>query len=304
MDVPHECVNTLVKIVKQKLKDLEDDSPGKRDVVKLKSHKKKALLFALPNLPAATGNAYTVPNIQKGFLYNGQLDLETTSVPCFRNLLNTFQGDVAGTCLEDRRKLIETYFEEMYFTGTILEETFDKNHVPVDKDSKDNPVLKSNDISCENRHRAKILTSEVQRQQRRKLVNDTRIKDYECKKKLYDSEQHNADLNLVCESKLVGIIRKSMPDLPLMTDARGEAKYESLGGHLTLDILNANNSSVLNAELKAFVKVRSKRALKRVKISYSNVPLSKELLLKRCFELRSAPKTPHLYTLPVYPNLM
>lgn len=40
-------------------------------------------MFAMTNLPEATGLAYTVPNVLKGFIYNGQLDVETTSVPSF-----------------------------------------------------------------------------------------------------------------------------------------------------------------------------------------------------------------------------
>ena len=42
---------------------------------------KKLLLFALPYLPTATGAAYTIPNIRRGFMYNRQLDGETTRAP-------------------------------------------------------------------------------------------------------------------------------------------------------------------------------------------------------------------------------
>ena len=67
-------------MVKEKLKELDDGSDGNQDVVKLKSYKKKALLFALPNLPAAIGNIYTISNVHKEIIYNSQLDAKTTSV--------------------------------------------------------------------------------------------------------------------------------------------------------------------------------------------------------------------------------
>ena len=55
MEVPHQNKNLFVKIVKDKLQALEYEANPNLDVVRLKSHKKKALMFALPNLPAAIG---------------------------------------------------------------------------------------------------------------------------------------------------------------------------------------------------------------------------------------------------------
>ena len=65
IEAPHECLNPLVSVIKEKLIELEDESNGNLNIVKLKSHKKKALIFALPNMPGATGAAYTIPNVQK-----------------------------------------------------------------------------------------------------------------------------------------------------------------------------------------------------------------------------------------------
>ena len=178
---PHPSLNPFAMLIKEKLNLLEDESRDTQDIVKLKAHKKKALLFALPNFPAATGAAYTVPNVLKGFIYNGQLDVESTSFPSMRNLINTYRGDISECCLDDKTKLLDDYFEEMYLTGTILETTFDKNDVPIDKDSKDNVIHKSNSISTENRHRAKVLSSEQQIMERRKLVNERKIDEYNIK---------------------------------------------------------------------------------------------------------------------------
>ena len=173
LEVPHQNLNPLVKFINDKFKQLEDDSNDNQYIVRLKSHKKKALMFALPNLPAATGSAYTTPN-----------DAETTSVPSLKKLLNTYRGDVTETCLNDREELLEKYFEEMYFNGTILESTFDTNKVPQDTDSNDNIILKTNNIASKNQHQAKILSSGKQIEERQRLVNDKRIKEYAIQKNI------------------------------------------------------------------------------------------------------------------------
>ena len=160
-------------------------------------------MFAIPNLPEATGLAYTTPNVRKGFIYNGQLDVETFSVPSLRNLINTYRGDVTEGCLSNGKELVEKFFEEMYMNGTIMELSFDAMKIPKDKDSKNNVVLKTNDIASENRHQAKILYSKVQINERRKLVNTTKMKDYEMKKKLFYSEQNHFVLNDKCGKKFV-----------------------------------------------------------------------------------------------------
>ena len=74
--------------------------------------------------------------------------------------------------------------------GTTKESSFLSNDIPVNVDSKKNPVIRTNDISRENRHSAKILASVVQIRERRKLVNMKRLQNYKNnnKKKLYDSE--------------------------------------------------------------------------------------------------------------------
>ena len=131
MEVSHQIMNPIVMYLKKKLEELEATN-----VLKLRLHKKKAIMFALPNLPRATGQAFTIPNVRKGFIYTGQLDAATTSVPSFTNLLNTFRGNIEGTCLSDRKWLVENFFEEMYLYGTIKEATFDQFDVPVDVDSK------------------------------------------------------------------------------------------------------------------------------------------------------------------------
>ena len=136
---------------KGNIERIKNESNDNLNVVKLRSHKKKALLFALlVDILTATGSVYTIPNVRKGYIYNDWLDAETTSVSSSKNLLHMFRGNVEGTCLNDKEKFFEKYFEEMYLIGTILKSTFDKIHIPNDTGSNDNIVLKSNNIASEN----------------------------------------------------------------------------------------------------------------------------------------------------------
>lgn len=66
MNFPHENINPIVNILTKAKSELEDTSNGDRDVVILKSHKKKAILFAILNLPKATSIVYTRANVHKG----------------------------------------------------------------------------------------------------------------------------------------------------------------------------------------------------------------------------------------------
>lgn len=267
-------------------------------------HKKKAILFALPNLPSATGIAFTIPNVRKGFIYNGQLDAATTSVPSFANLLNTFRGNIEGSCLVDKKVLMEFFFEEMYLHGTIKESTFDRFDVPVDVDSKGNPVLKSNAISMENRHRAKILTSTEQIKERQMLVNSKRMKHYELKKRLYDAEQKDFSCNSECEIKFVEILKKAVPDMLEHIQTQQDIAFKAVHSYLTLDILKQYSSQVLNSDLKGFVKARTTRQMKWNKIVYLNVPGVKEQLMIRCVELRVVDCLEPICDLPTLPTLL
>ena len=76
----------------------------------------------------------------------------------------------------------------MYLNGTIKETTFDQYNILVDADSKGTVVIKTNDISRENRHWAKILMSAVQIREQHLLVSTKQIKNYGMKKQLYESE--------------------------------------------------------------------------------------------------------------------
>ena len=167
-------------------------------------------------------------------------------------------------------------------------------------------MLKSNEISIENRHRAKILSSKVQVNERWKLENDTRMKDYECQKKAYDVETKLFKLNEKCKNKFVDIITQNLAnsELPSQMNIHGSIEYKSLQSHLTLTVLKNNASKVLGLELKSFVKLRSKRIVKRGKVTYVNIPQNKELLMKRCIDLKERTQSDCVFTCLTQPILL
>ena len=118
-------------------------------------------MATIPNLPIATGSAYTTDNVKKGFVYNGQIDPVHYSVPCYANLIHTFRGDVEDTCLSNRKNIIENFFQEMFMNGCICESTYNSNEIPKDVNSRNEIIEKPDKISLENRHRAKALSSKM-----------------------------------------------------------------------------------------------------------------------------------------------
>ena len=112
MDNPHQSSNPLVMRLLQILDELDDDSDRKGNVVRLKSHKKKASMATIPNFPVATGLCYTIISVRKGFIYNGMLDPKTATVAFFDNLLHTYCGNLEQTCLADKKRLMKLFFFE------------------------------------------------------------------------------------------------------------------------------------------------------------------------------------------------
>ena len=190
----------------------------------------------------------------KGFIYNGQLDAETTNVPSFHNFINTHRRDITETCLSDRQGLVSKFFEEMYLTGSISEKCFDLHNIPYNTDSSDNVVF--NEISVKNCHRSKVSSADEQHKERCELVNTNRIKEYEAMKKLFDSNQEEIELNTVRETKFVQLIVDTMrTNMPALSENQYTVNFNSIQSNLTLDVLQRNMSQVLCSELKAFMKV-------------------------------------------------
>ena len=171
LDNPHKDSNPIVHTLEKQLQDLETGKISTTKVVRLRPHKKKALMSTIPNLTEATGIAYSIKNVRSGFVANGQIDPLSHSVPSLSNMIHKFRGNINGTCLEDGEKLVEKYFEEMHTNGHISEATYDLDGIPKDIDSKGRPVESTNAINLENRHRAKILSSENQIKSRQNFID-------------------------------------------------------------------------------------------------------------------------------------
>ena len=311
MPNPHPSTNHIYRLLEKELKILETNEEGSGNIVRLKSHKKKAIMSTLPKLPEATGSAYTIPNVMKGFIYNGQVDADTIGVPSFSNLLNTYRGNVSDTCLADRPKLMNDFFEVMQTDGYIPESFFSTKEIPVDRNSKNEIVERSDDISSENRHRAKILTSSTQRKARRRLIDQKRIEVFKTKNAYYQFEEEEMKLNEKCERKLIEIIVKSCtPDEMLQysnqsTNANSEIPFERVKSKVTIDLIQDHSSTFLKNELRAFVRVRSKRSIRRGKVNFADVPSKKQLLIQKCVSIKNKGYTNRLESIaPVRPVLL
>ena len=235
---------------------------------------------------------------------------DTICVPSFSNLLHTFRGSIENTCLSDRPKLMKDFFETMYLNGYIPESKFDEYEIPKDTNSKNEVIEKVDDISMENRHRAKILSSPSQIKARRQLVDQKRMKEYKTKLRHYESEQDEKKLNECCEKKFVKYIMKSIPALLIQHQAQSEngdscIAFDKIRHKLTMEILKQNAGDVLKNELRAFVRVRSKRCIRRGKVSFLDVPSKKESLLDKCVSLKDHPFTYRIQpNAPVLPQLL
>ena len=90
-DSPNASNNSIFFYLQDTLKSLHNGTPtNPRHQVRLQTHKYKAILTTLSKLPSATGRAYTLANVMKGFMLNGQLDAESMLMPSFDNLIHTY----------------------------------------------------------------------------------------------------------------------------------------------------------------------------------------------------------------------
>ena len=273
------------------------------------------MLATIPNLPAATGIAYTTENVKKGFLYNGQIDDNHCSVPCIDNLIHTFRGDVDGTCLADKQKIIELFFKEMYLNGCISEGTYDSNSIPMDTNSIDAIVKKPESITLENRHRAKILFSDSQIKERRKLIDSQHLSYYMQQKRLYNIERKVIIENDKFEKKVVGLILQQprQSGNGIFHDAyppggnviRPAVTYREIYHLITQDFIERHNKQLSIIALQSFVKIRAKRAIRGGKLTFFYIPKGKERLLIRFFEDKGKLSVAPIYdSVPTAPILL
>ena len=245
-------------------------------------------------MPAATGTSYSVANVCKGFIANGQLDAKSTIVPLYQNLLHTYRGNIEGTCLENEKFLIDTFLESMYFYGSIDETIFNEHDIPKDVNSKGEVVLKTNSTTMENCHHAKVLTSFNQVTECCKLIDSIRMKEYNLERSHYKSELEDVNLNATCKGKFIQMVIKSHPELGSQNSDTVE--FETIRSHLTEQLLKDNIAGVYKDKLRAFVRVCSRHLVRRSKVYYVDVPGTKPELIKHCFELVNTPYSACLYS--------
>ena len=109
-------------------------------------------------------------------------------------------------------------------------------------------------------------------------MNDRRLKEYNIKKKGYDLEQREFELNKSSKEKFVKHILKLNPDILVKNVGQERILYHSVHSHLTYTIFSNDLSSVLNSVLKPFIRVQSQCSLNRGKVHYGNIPVNKEQL--------------------------
>ena len=126
----------------------------------------------------------------------------------------------------------------------------------------------------------------------------------------FEYEQNILKLNQQCETKLKQIVQECTPlllaqhhnqleNISLSTD------FDTVQRCITAEILNQNEKRVVNAELKAFVQMRSPRSVRRGKVSFSDIPSVKPLLLEKLLQVKANPySTPVMNQQPVYPTLL
>ena len=108
--------------------------------------------------------------IQSAFQENGQIDKQGI-LPNPEKLLGTYRGSIDNdNYLKNQNDIIKTYYNEMFLKGRIEESSFEREGVVSDYDSIGNHVNRDFGIRKENCQRAKILSSENQRQARLEMI--------------------------------------------------------------------------------------------------------------------------------------
>lgn len=279
--------------------------------------------MTLGKLPSATGKAYTLTNVRKGFMLNGQIDIDSKLAPCMTNIVHTYRGDVEGTCLKDPKWLIEKFYPEMFENALIVESTFNSYQIPKDCDFEGVSIDKDFTVSQENRQRAKVLSSKKQIMERRKLIHSKKMALYNKEKSKYNAETKEYQLNNQCEQKILKIFNECMtsaaPSDPTVVPADNSSNkvrntvnvpmsytsFQSVRDLVTPDMILCNKKSILSAEAKAFVRVRSEVELVRGRLAYKNVPNRKDTLLDKLVAMVTCTVNERYYSIePVAPAMV
>ena len=302
MDNPHSASNSIMHFLETEFTSLRATSTSNPTrLLNISPHKKKALLATIPNLPEATAKAYSVSNVKKGFVLNGQLDNDSKLVPCLENIVHTYRGDLNGTVLEDKGRLLDQFYEEMFSKGIIEEASFDQYNVPYDTNFEGNHVMRDMNISQENRQRSKVLSSFAQVEERKKLIYEKRMEHYRKDKDVYEKEQMMFKSNIKCENQLIQMVLK-YGDTNFNVESYSSITFEMVTKYINLEICLNHKKDIKVVDIKNFVRCRSDASKRGKRYSYLNVPSLRQDLIKRLIELKHSPIKPPNYPIcPVEP---
>ena len=189
--------------ITQKLKELEcPKSNDERRVVKLSTHKKKAIIAGISKLPVAMSAAFKEGHIQSAFKATGHID-EEGILPSVDKMLGTYRGVIDDShYLKNSEKIISTFYDDVYLKGRVEESVFDREEVVRDYDSKGTYVSRDFEVRKENCQRAKILSCSNQREARLQMIQKIKEQQIEKQTSLYDIESKKYDYNNECINRV------------------------------------------------------------------------------------------------------
>ena len=315
-EMPHTSNNALYHYLEQTLMSMETPTGASPSVLKLQSHKKKAILITAAKLPIAAACAYSDKIIKKAFVLNGQLDMSHKLVPCLTNLLNTYRGDIKHTCLSNGEELISNLYEEAYTQGMVKETTFDSMNIPMDKKTSGDVVDRNVGIQLENRQRSKILSSTIQIQERKMHLHGIRMAEHAKTLKRFEAEDNVYKQNEICEVKIASYYctEAATQDHHQTTNITGSieprtqnhvtAPFCEVADSITYETISEYKAKMTKMEMTCFVQARSETKMRGAKVSYLDVPKNRNDVFERLWELHNAATKPRKYpTCPLQPQI-
>ena len=233
---------------------------------------------------------------------NGQIDNESELVPSISTALNTYRGEVEGSCLENKEWLMSIFCPTMFKEGHVPESLFNAYSIPEDTKLDGSFVTKDATISQENRQHAKVLSSQFQINERKKLIHSKKMKQFQKQTQLYDSETAEYECNHLCEQKLLKLFLNTSSDnnhVHDLTNSSAEEPYtfSSICGMITDEMIQNNHKCLLNNEMKSFIQVRvGEPNVCRGRLSYRNVLSNKSDVVVKLMEVIAYPVTERYFT--------
>ena len=287
---------------------------NRKRIVRLESHKRKAIIATLSKLPSAMASAFSPSIVTSAFEDNGQIDRLEGVIPSIKDLIGTYRGTISkDNYLYDSDSIVRKFYHEVFTTGRIQELSFDNEGVPIDVDSEGNKIDRNFSIVKENCQRAKVLSAKVQRLERIQLVNDMKEEEHQRKIKLYTYEDKKYTQNKECENKLVlahnefniNTLTRSTPLTSGTVTPTTSLTFTDILPFLTLrhfgtHIRKGNASSrPTKPQLSAFIQVRQPiRKFKGRYPQYQTMQSDRALVVEECLKVANLPPLNRMFEYP------